>query len=259
MATKLPTKPRRTLLQEASDPSTDPERLRELAEHKNKAVQRVAIRNPSVPENLWRTALLIGEPEAWDNPMAPLYLLAWTPRENDLRTVDVSARLVVYALWETPERCSPEGKALLAAKVQEWWDTFESASDMMGFLGRWAVTKGKDSAEHREVVRILILCVRTVPNLTTEDRQALDLLEAWTAGGEDRRYEAEDLADLMAVKDACRFSLAPWSNAWNALFEVLVVVVSDKKGAERRKAQAEHQRQMADVIRQAMPLPPGGA
>jgi hypothetical protein len=43
-------------LQEAFDPSTDPERLRQLAGNQDWAIRQVAWRNPSLPEDAWRTA-----------------------------------------------------------------------------------------------------------------------------------------------------------------------------------------------------------
>jgi hypothetical protein len=67
MATKRPVKPLQILLQEASDPDTDPARLRELARHKE-AVRRAVWRNPSVPEDVWRDALLWGKPRGVGQP-----------------------------------------------------------------------------------------------------------------------------------------------------------------------------------------------
>jgi hypothetical protein len=265
MATKHPTKPRRALLQEASDPATDPERLRHLVDHEDveDAVLRAAWKNPSLPEDVWRETLLRGEPEAWANPVAPIYLLTWTSaseeEENDLPN---SARWATEALWEAPERCSPEGKVLLAAKVQEFWATSKYYTDaMMGFLGWWAQAKGDGSAEHREVVRITILCVRTVrfemePGLTDEDCEALDLLEAWAAGGQDRRDEAEDLAHLQVISDTVQFAQDPSHGPENALFELRETVLGGQKVTDFERAEAEYERQMTDLIRRARPLPP---
>jgi hypothetical protein len=256
MATKRPAKPGRTPLQEASDPATDPERLLELAWHVKEDVQRAARRNPSVPEDAWREVLLHGWPEAWANPMAPFYLLAWTPHEDDPFTLAQAARVAAQVLWGNPEQCSPEGKALIAAKIEEWWATSELADDMVGFLGWWAEAKGIHSPENREAVRILLLCVRTVSHPTDEDRQALDLLEAWAAGGQDRRKEAEALAESQAVKDVVEFARDPSDSPRCAIYEVLEVVASDKEGREREEARAEHQRLLADLIRRERPLPP---
>jgi hypothetical protein len=239
-------------LKEAADPATDPERLRELADHKDKAVRRAVWRNPSLPEDVWRNVFLEGGPEAWANPMTPLYVLTWTPRQDDEFTLEAGARWATDMLWREPTRCSPEGKALLATKVQAWWATSENVRDMMMFLGWWCRYDGTRSAKHLEVLRILILCVRTAPDLTDEDRDALDLLKSWCAGGEDRCKEAEDLASSDAVKDTVSFALDCEHSPWNAIYEMLWAV--DGNGGA--SAKAEHERLLADVIRHARPLPP---
>lgn len=79
------------LLKEASNPSTDPQRLRELVDHEDEAIYGAAWRNPSLPEDILRQALLGGFLEAWSNPMASLYVLTWTPREDDWRTLEDAA------------------------------------------------------------------------------------------------------------------------------------------------------------------------
>jgi hypothetical protein len=252
MATKRPAKPRRTPRQEAADPATDPARLLELATHENVAVMQAAWRNPSLPEIEWRKVLLEGHPEAWANPMAPLYLLAWTPSQDDPRPLEEAAQWATDALRRDPKRCSPEGKALLASKITEWWTTSESIWHMMRFLGWWANMNGKDSPEHREVARILVLCVRTAPSLTDDDRQALDLLQPWRTGGKNRRYEAESLASSKAAKYVVWFALDPSNSPWSALHEVLEAV----ERTAGPQAKAEHERHLAGVIRQEMPLPP---
>jgi hypothetical protein len=239
------------LLQEASDPSTAPERLRELGLYHDQDVQRAAWKNPSLPEDVWRTVLLGGKPEAWANPMTPIYLLAWTPREDDPSTPEYAAPFATQALWDEPDRCCPEGKALLAAKVQEWWATSEDSEVMIRFLGWWAQAKGDDSTEHREVVRITVLCVRTAPDLTASDLKALDLLEAWCAGGADRRYETKALISSQAVTDTALFAQSSFS-PWNAVYEMLSAVgrMADNE------AKDEQSSMLADLIRRERPLPP---
>lgn len=156
------------LLQEASDPATAPERLGQLAFHQDDAVQRAAWKNPSLPEDVWRKTLLWGEPEAWANPMAPFYVLTWTPRKNDPRSLEDAARWATKALWKEPTRCSSEGKTLLANKIQEEWFNSISGRRLISFLGEWANVNGTDSPQHREVVRITVLCVRTAPDITAK-------------------------------------------------------------------------------------------
>jgi hypothetical protein len=207
-----------------------------------------------LPEDVWREALLEGNPEPWANPMATLHLLVWTPREDDLRSLDVATRLAMYPTMAASERCSSEGKALIAAKLQAWWAISEESEYMLQFLGWWADAKGEESTEHREVVRLLVLCVRTTPHLTDEDRQALDLLEAWSKGGEDRREIAKALAFSEPVVDACYFALNLGADLWDVIRDVMETVFDQKeKGYE--KAEAEHSRLLADLIRREMTLP----
>jgi hypothetical protein len=255
MATKRPAKPRLSPLQEATDPTTAPERLRELGLYHDQGVRRAVWKNASLPEEVWREVLLRGEPEPWANPMAPIYLLTGI---YDFKNLHNAARWATGESWRNPDpdRCSPEGKALIAAKLQEWWATSESAEDMMLFFGLWAYTNGKDSAEHREVVRITVLCARTSPDLTTRDHEALDLLDAWSQGGVDERKKAQTLSSAQSIKDTFQFALDPHYMPWSLYDNLMKAVSSGKQGIERKEAMDEHSRLLADLIRRERPLPP---
>jgi hypothetical protein len=101
------------------------------------------------------------------------------------------------------------------------------------------------------VVRITVLCVRTAPNLTPKDRRALKFLEAWCAGGEDRRIQAETSASSQAVTDTALFAQSSFS-PWNAVYEMLSAVgrMADNE------AKDEQSSMLADLIRRERPLPP---
>lgn len=127
--------PYEDLLKEAADPATAPERLRDIFE-KNKVVNRnpalagLVWRNPSVPEELWRKAFLLGVPEAWDNPMAPIYILAWTPRPEDHGDLpEDGARRTISSLVHNPSLCSVAGKHLILAHLDA--DTAKTFSDIL--------------------------------------------------------------------------------------------------------------------------------
>jgi hypothetical protein len=97
-----------------------------------------------VPEDVWRRLCSVGEPEAWANPMAPFYLLTWTPHEDDLRTLEEAARWATSQLWKTRAMFARrQGPA--RAKVQEWWATSESMGHDVGFLGGGREAKGNGS------------------------------------------------------------------------------------------------------------------
>jgi hypothetical protein len=247
------------LIQEASAPETDPERLQELANSTDDDVRRSAWKNPNLPEEVWRKILLRGAPEAWANPMAPFYLLAWTPRKDDWRTLEYAALVATESLWVKPEQCSVEGKQLLTTKVFEWWTTSESALDMMHFLARWASFRGIGSQEHKDVMQILVQCVKTMPNLTREDRDLLHSVEQWSKGREPHPTEVAETNYSDPVRYTYLSTKNPFPNTMYAVHKVLEYVAS-KKSKDRlqayKEANAEHNRLLAELIRQEMPVPP---
>jgi len=232
--------------------------LRYLANHKREDVRLAAIQNPGVPEDVWRKALLEGLPEAWSNPMAPIYLLVWSPQPGDQMTLKDATYWTAIRLLKNPARCSPDGKVLLNVQLINWWAASVSAWTMMSYIWKWASTKPNGSDEHKAVVRITVRCVRTIPDLPARDRQALDLLDAWGAGGEDRRGEAYFLASLTSVLTTTQFAQNPsiFYDGWDLIANVLRKVTVGKEGTERKEAKAEQNRLLADLIRREMPLPP---
>jgi len=95
-------------------------------------------------------------------------------------------------------------------------------------------------------------------DLTVEDHQALDLLETWCAGREDKRKEAYSLASSYLVKITSRFAKDPYPsyNAWYLISDLIKSVTLVKDETERTEANANYNRLLVDLIRQAMPLHP---
>lgn len=122
----------------------------------------------------------------------------------------------------------------------------------MAYLGWWAKEKGKDSLEHRQAVRVLVHCVRTAPHLTVKDCQALDLLDAWNQGDENKCKEAYALANAEVVNDACRFAQNNSYNINDVIFDIIKAVAM----TAGMQASSKHSSLLADVIRREMPLPP---
>jgi hypothetical protein len=247
-------------IQEASDPETDPERLQELTQPKYYQVHRSLWKNPNLPEDFWRKALLNGQPEAWANPMSPFYLLSWAPREKDWRTLEEVAQSATEWLWKEPERCSVEGKQLLAAKVTEAWATWPSALKMMAFLRRWAYFRGIDSQEHKDVVRILVQCVRTTPGLTQKDLDLLQSIEQWSKGlqqnppnlGEDNHSQVVKQMHQAITNRLFSYRFVVYA----VLEEVSYNKSKDYDSQDYKEAKKEHDRFLADLIRREMPVPP---
>jgi hypothetical protein len=272
MATKRPAKPHRTLLQEAADPATNPERLGELAYHDDEAVRRAAWKNPSLPEDEWREVLRKGQPEAWANPLAPFYVLAWTPREDNSFTLDAAARWAMEALWEEPERCSPEGKDLLAAKIQTWWSTCNAADDMLKWFAQ--VARNRKGLAHKQLVLTSIACVRTCHDLPKKSLRVLTLLKTWAQEGEDRRYEARRLADdVYRARVAGTVSsesasavlhlteMAIWddnlpTNAYHLARNTAQCVAMMDTTISYIEAKSRHLAMLADLIREEVPEAP---
>jgi hypothetical protein len=244
-----------SLIQEASDPETDPERLQELANSRKDSVRRAAWQNSNLPEEVWRNALLEGHPEAWDNPMAPFYLLAWTPREKDPQTLEFAARSATSTLWREPERCSTDGKVLIATKVMEWWATSKSTQDMIGFLVELVQVHGIGSREHKQLIRILVKCVRTTPNLTPEDLDLLNSIEQWSKGLHQNPPNVFLVNYQVPVTHTYLSINYPISNPRIAIYNVVRSSVK-KMVQSYPEAKAEHNRFLAELIRQEMPVPP---
>ena len=261
MTTNSSTTPDRDPLEEAVDPTTDPERLRHLAVQEGMEVRWAVLKNPAVPEDVWRKALLEGDPEAWSNPMAPIYLLVWSPQPGDRRTLEEAARHAMYTVWKLGKQVSPDGKSLLNGKILEWWVTSVSAEDMMDFLWTWASRQeSNNSIDYRELVRILVLCARTLPYLTEKDIQALNILETWCTGGDDRRKEVFSINLHHVVRLMFIFSSDPYRNytSSDVIAAMIYEVAFGKEGTDyNADSKAEYNKQLTKLIRREMPLPPG--
>jgi hypothetical protein len=121
-----------------------------------------------------------------------------------------AARWATFALWEDPERCSPEGKALLNAKVQVVGH-LRNASTHDGLSSEWwAKAKGDGSPEHREVVRILIHACGRRPNLTTRTARPWTSLRPGVTGrrGSTQRSQRVGLLQPSRARSICSGSLA---------------------------------------------------
>jgi hypothetical protein len=256
MATKRPAKSRRTPLQEALDENTDPERLRELVSHKDLEVRRAALSNPSVPEDIWRQKLLSLHPAAWNNPMAPFYILAWVDDEDEDRSIQNVARKTVPWVLSHPELSSPQAKQLISAKVIEWWATSKDGPKMMFYLEKFYDPK-ENGAEHRQLVEVAILCVSTFPHLSLDDTAALSILKEWVQGKENSPQRALKLAKNVLVQRCIYFALDPDLPVADLIGDVSCEVARETaRESEFFETSAKHDEVLADVIRDAMPTPP---
>ena len=204
------------LTSEALSLDTLPARLAQLAQHKSEPVARLAIRHPALPAALWRALVLAGVPEAWDSPQALLGVLCWSPQTDGEATLLAGAKVAAAALVKEPDRCGPDGRALIARTLAPWWREETDAREMLRHLGNRAASAGQGTHAHRQVTLLACLCARTVTSEITEgaDRAEgtviLDALDAWATG----QAPETDLAALCSRAWALRDRL--WSDAANA-------------------------------------------
>jgi hypothetical protein len=139
---------------------------------------------------------------------------------------------------------------------QSAWDACTDGHWMAWCLGRLAEMAGDGSPEHRRAVLVACRCARTDPRLSEPGAHALDLIEAWALGGEDRRGEAftiavnaDDAAESAAVAALRVRNNA--NNCHNAASET----------ADWASDAEAHLRALADLIRATVPVVPlpGGA
>jgi hypothetical protein len=153
-----------------------------------------------------------------------------------------------------------EGKQLLAAKVTEAWATCPSAADMMNFLGRWASSRGIGSQEHKNVMRILVQCARTTPNLAPKDINLLRSIEQWSKGlQQDPPKIGED--DYSKPVKGTHQAIKNYPSHYRFAMDAVLNEVAYNKSKARtsqahQKAKKEHDRLLAELIRQEMPVPP---
>jgi hypothetical protein len=273
MATKSPAKTlspqaQKLLLQEAEDPVTAPERLEELIVDRRLfapnlrglrlKIQEAIWSNPSCPTDILRGSLLSGNIEAWSNPMAPLLVLTWTPSPDDEdATIEDGARTATRFLLRGTHRgesktTTDDVKKLIAFKIIEWWNKAND-SNMLMYLGEWAMAKGPKSKEYKDAMRIGILCARNIPALSSKDAQAIDLIEEWISNGKDVRKNALKLANSPTVKSIIKSAMDDEFNPGVAM-QLAAQEIADRGGGE--KAFQEYLGRMANKIRQEIPVPP---
>lgn len=192
-----------TTLDEARDPMTDPERLRELLEDAPPTVVREAIlRNPSLPFDDHHDALERGELDAWENPQAIFTLLLVGPLENG----------AVVAARQAGKRCrgheTPNARDLARPLVERWWATTDSGEWMADYLTDIALW-GHDRPPprlYRLALRLGLVPVREVWHEAGDVQERLEpLFEALSAVAQepegqairDLRAEARRLSDTL--------------------------------------------------------------
>jgi hypothetical protein len=246
------------LLQEASDPATDPERLRQFANSRLHGIKNAAWKNPSLPESTWWSILV--NPEAWDNPMASLYLLTESHPDSKA-TKRYGARTSTIALMSAPERASEEAKSLLDSILLEWWNSTVSPYGMLEYLGNWASFKRFCSERHRKVVDILRLILQKEWRTgMVEERMVLSAMEDFYKGNCNKSL-LEDLSRedlLQCYQDAILYTLDLQEDPSYSLRALIQFLANDAaaKGEAYDEAARRYMEAFANLIRREMPTPP---
>lgn len=193
-----------TLLDEAQDPTTAPERLLDLLEGAdgNEPLRAAVLRNPSLPFDDHHYALERGELDAWENPQAPFTLILVGPLENG----------AVQAARQAGKRClgaaTPNARDLARPLVERWWATTQNGEWMGDYLTEialWGHNKPPPRL-YRLALRLALVPVRQALPEAREWQPRLDpLFEALTAVAQepdgtpprDWRAEARALSDTL--------------------------------------------------------------
>jgi hypothetical protein len=248
----------RKLEREASDPATDPTRLKDLAGHHFAAVSSAAKKNPSLLMEDLRTFLLEGKPDAWDNPMAPLLLLAWTPLPSDnYETLEVSSARCIYELIQNPNVVSAEAKELISAKTIEWWNSNQAPLQMFSYLSWWYKRPFRGEELRRKVVHVYVLFAKTIPNLSAEERSFLERMETWS-DGRVQKFPSSIVGSIrQEMQSIVNFAQGKSPTAGDLSHYVCSVVAEHLNDPnEYLDVYIEHEQRLLEIFRREIPVPP---
>lgn len=246
------------LLQEAADPTTDPARLREFANSRFEGIKQAAWKNPSLPESTWWSILV--NPEAWDNPMASLYLLTESHPDPKM-TKRYGARQSSIGLMKDPTRASEEAKSLLDSVLLEWWNSTISPYGMVEYLAQWASFKGFCGERHQGVVGLLRLILQeSWREGMVEEEKVLSAMDAFSKGDCNKALlydlSREDLPQ--SYQDAIQYTLDLLDDPSYSLRALIQDLANqaDADGEPYDEAARRHMEAFANLIRREVPTPP---
>lgn len=246
------------LLQQAADPATDPERLREFAISKFEGLKQAAWKNPSLPESTWWSILV--NPEAWDNPMASLYLLV-ANHPDPRMAKNYGARQSSIFLMKDPTRASEQAKLLLDSVLLEWWNSTVSPYGMVEYLAEWASFKGFCGERHQKVVGLLRLILQEDGRVKmVNEKKALSAMEAFSKGDCNKdvltRLTMEDLTQW--YQDAVLYTLDILNDPSYSLRALIQDLANEatETGDPYDEAARRHMEAFANLIRREVPTPP---
>lgn len=212
--------PRRykTMVEIASDPTTDPTRLANLARSRNEAVAREAQKNPSLPEEILVPLLEEGRVAAWSSPQVPFLLLT----HGQTAPLEAGAKGAVFSAPSTAKR-DPEFVANVHGVLSAWWKHTAYPARMLSHLDSLMRAVPVDADFRRRVVAPMVsfveVYVEMLPSANTGVfKRAIGFLRAWTQG-----ENASPRALMRPIDRALAHGnkLRPSETAlWNALLDL---------------------------------------
>lgn len=170
-----------TLLREAADPATDPDRLAELVNSPMTGVARLAKSNPALPAPLHRSLLEAGSIWAWMNPQTPFTLLI----EGTSDEIRQSARQAAIWVWSPTHAFDPIVlRNALAPVLEPWWASATGeVNHLFSTLHRWALRHYPHHETPSFTLGLAWLESEAPPDLVAGQlvREALQHLRTWQA------------------------------------------------------------------------------
>lgn len=173
----------RDLAEEATDPTTAPARLAQLAYSMDEGERRAARSNPNLPTDTLLACLEVGSPEAWRNPALPFLLFSSQVPDKMVKGALLLAR--PHLVNPSVGRLPPDLEEPVTTALNLWWSTTTDALSMFALIVDMAQTAGEEA--QREVVRFVLLPhqARLQRRITPGDAYtvaALQMVDRWGAG-----------------------------------------------------------------------------
>lgn len=254
-------------LAEALDPSTDPARLSDLAQHNDEEVWWAARLNPNLSERDLFYYLRAGDRVTWANPAVPFVLLL-NPGDSDF--LFGAKKAIVQTFHRPSRRIAPALRETAVPLVVTWWQTENDIDPLLNYLGVTAETDGYARSVHRQVVRLALRFLdenfARLPTPPGHER-ALKALRTWVdtspppsldrlssqlrlewISARDRRMRREERS-RRAVYEVAALAASPL-NATSALRDIA------RTTREALRVGDDQSQTLLPIVREVFPLPP---
>lgn len=162
-------------LDEAEDPTTDPDRLAELAYDRDPIVAEAARSNPNLPTEELVGLIRLPSVAAWRNPAFDLALLTGGVDAERLPA------LALECLWRASWPLDEELGARVFPLVEQWWRETHDPRELFSVLTQRAERSAWGSPEHRDAVRAGYVCALASAKASSRSDHEADepLIATW--------------------------------------------------------------------------------